>query len=160
MLALFVGIEYDEDVGFFGERGFGGRHADDAGAVGLGEFSRFDEFWRFTGARDKKGDVLLTQPRSTEVHHVGIGSGGGVDAGTDEFVLRVVGDGRGAAETKYIDAARVLQTVYGLLDGLCAYFLAQGEERTGGIAQYFVSDIGDAVIGTQRGKLYGGLAAE
>ena len=43
MLAFFVGVEDDQDVGFFGERGFGRCNADDGGAVGFGLFGRFDE---------------------------------------------------------------------------------------------------------------------
>ena len=50
VLALFVGVEDNEGVGFFGERGFGRRHADDTRTVGLGEFGRFDKLGRFARA--------------------------------------------------------------------------------------------------------------
>ena len=108
MLALFVGVEDNEGVGFFGERGFGRRHADDGCAVRLGEFRRFDELRGFTGARDEKCNVLRAQTRGAQVHHVGVGTRGGVQSRTDEFVLCVVGDGCGAAETKHVHAACAL----------------------------------------------------
>ena len=53
VLAFFVGIEDDEDVGFFGKWGFGRCHADDGGAVGFGLLGGFDEFGRLAGAGDE-----------------------------------------------------------------------------------------------------------